>query len=119
MVGRAACAGCRAGEAEGREGSSGCGTPVAAAVPAGGGRADVKTWRRDQPGAALAGAAEGGYRHGEAITARMVDAQAPGIAAVLRRVAAIPASGDGWPGRLLGEYALLHLLARAHDHVDA
>ena len=49
----------------------------------------------------------------------MVDAQAPGLAGVLRRIASIPASGNGWPGRLLGEYAQLHLLARAYDQVDA
>ena len=28
-----------------------------------------------------------------------------------------PASGEGWPGRLLGEYAQLHLLARAHQRL--
>ena len=28
-------------------------------------------------------------------------------------------SGDGWPGRLLAEYGLLHLLARAHQQLAA
>jgi hypothetical protein len=27
-------------------------------------------------------------------------------------------AGDAWPGRLLSEYALLHLLARAHERID-
>jgi len=81
------------------------------------GLAELQMWLRDQVRAGLSGAAAGGYRHTEAITARMVDAQAPGIAGVLRRAAAVPASGNGWPGRLLGEYAQLHLLARAHDHI--
>src|ERR1700722_8015890 len=45
------------------------------------------------------------------IAARMVDAQAPGVAAVLRGLSEGPRAGDGWPGRLLGEYAQLHLLA--------
>src|SRR5260370_2367325 len=75
-------------------------------------------WLRDQVRAGLAVAAGGGYRHVETIAARMVDAQAPGVANALRRLAAIPATGDGWPGRLLGEYALVHLLIRAHDNVD-
>jgi hypothetical protein len=48
----------------------------------------------------------------------MVDAQAPGVAAVLRGLSDAPASGEGWPGRLLGEYAQLHLLARAHQRLD-
>ena len=47
----------------------------------------------------------------------MVDAQAPGVAAVLRGLSEVPGSGEGWPGRLLGEYAQLHLLARAHQRL--
>ena len=83
------------------------------------GLAELQTWLRDQVRAGLSGAAAGGYRHAEAIAARMVDAQAPGLASALRRLSAIPASGDGWPGRLLDEYAQLHLLARAHDRLGA
>ena len=30
----------------------------------------------------------------------------------------VPASGEGWPGRLLAEYAQLQLLARAHQRLD-
>ena len=81
------------------------------------GLADLQTWLRDQVQAGLSDAAAGGYRHAEAIAARMVDAQAAGLASALRRLSAIPASGDGWPGRLLDEYAQLHLLARAHDRL--
>ena len=40
----------------------------------------------------------------------MVDAQAPGLAARVRELGAIPSSGPGWPVRLLEECALLHLL---------
>jgi hypothetical protein len=40
----------------------------------------------------------------------MVDAQAPGLAARVRELGALPASGPGWPVRLLEECALLHLL---------
>jgi hypothetical protein len=75
-------------------------------------------WLRDQVRAGLSGAQAGSYRHAEPIAARMVDAQAPGLAGALRRLSVIPASGEGWPGRLLGEYAQLHLLTRAYDQVD-
>jgi hypothetical protein len=83
------------------------------------GLAELQTWLRDQVRAGLPVAAAGGYRHAEAIAARMVDAQAGGLATALRRLSAAPASGDGWPGRLLDEYAQLHLLARAHDRLGA
>lgn len=43
----------------------------------------------------------------------MVDAQAPGLAARVRELGSIPASGPGWPARLLEECALLHLLDSA------
>ena len=48
----------------------------------------------------------------EETAARMVDAQAPGLAARVRELGAIPASGADWPSRLLEECALLHLLDR-------
>ena len=83
------------------------------------GVAELQMWLRDQVMAGLSGASASRYGHAEAIAARMVDAQAGGLAGILRRVSAVPATGDGWPGRLLGEYAQLHLLARAHDRLDA
>ncbi|MGJ5890658.1 SWIM zinc finger family protein [Streptomyces niveiscabiei] len=64
----------------------------------------------------LAGAEREGYGLWEETAARMVDAQAPGLAARVREVGAIPASGPGWPSRLLEECALLHLLTRAWLH---
>ncbi|MDJ0383381.1 SWIM zinc finger family protein [Streptomyces sp. G-G2] len=61
----------------------------------------------------LAGQEHAGYSLWEETAARMVDAQAPGLAARVRELGTIPASGTGWPGRLLEECALLHLLDRA------
>ncbi|MFF8995471.1 SWIM zinc finger family protein [Streptomyces sp. NPDC014983] len=58
----------------------------------------------------LAAAEQAGYGLWEETAARMVDAQAPGLAARVRDLGAIPASGAGWPARLLEECALLHLL---------
>ncbi|MBV7697149.1 SWIM zinc finger family protein [Streptomyces sp. TRM70350] len=58
----------------------------------------------------LAAAEQTGYGLWEETAARMVDAQAPGLAARVRELGAIPASGPGWPVRLLEECALLHLL---------
>ncbi|MEV6110274.1 hypothetical protein AB0M28_37075 [Streptomyces sp. NPDC051940] len=55
----------------------------------------------------------------EETAARMVDAQAPGLAARVRELGALPASGPGWPSRLLAEAALLHLLGRGFLGLDA
>ncbi|WP_406496731.1 SWIM zinc finger family protein [Streptomyces sp. NBC_00846] len=61
----------------------------------------------------LATADQSGYGLWEETAARMVDAQAPGLAARVRELGSIPASGPGWPARLLEECALLHLLDSA------
>ena len=79
---------------------------------------ELEIWLRDQVRGGLSAAA-GRYAHAEPVAARMVDAQAPGVAATLRRLSSVPASGDGWPALLLGGYARLHLLARAHAQLDA
>lgn len=54
-----------------------------------------------------------GYGLWEETAARMVDAQAPGLAARVRELGAISGSGPGWPVRLLEECGLLHLLDTA------
>ncbi|MGW7338158.1 hypothetical protein [Streptomyces sp. NPDC054808] len=58
----------------------------------------------------LAGAEQAGGGLWEETAARMVDAQAPGLASRVRELGSIPSSGPGWPVRLLEECALLHLL---------
>src|SRR5919198_3074580 len=74
---------------------------------------ELDRWLRDQVRHGLAGAQRAGYQHWDGFAARMVDAQAPGVAGVLRRLAGVPMSGEGWPDRLLAEYALLRLLTVA------
>lgn len=65
-----------------------------------------------------ASAEQSGYGLWEETAARMVDAQAPGLAARVRELGAIPSSGSGWPVRLLEECALLHLLDQGWLHRD-
>ncbi|WP_173476349.1 SWIM zinc finger family protein [Streptomyces sp. 150FB] len=66
----------------------------------------------------LATAEQSGYGLWEETAARMVDAQAPGLAGRVRELGAIPGSGPNWPVRLLEESALLHLLDQAWLGVD-
>jgi hypothetical protein len=77
------------------------------------GLTELDRWLCDQVRQGLATSQRAGYRHWDDIAARMVDAQAPGLAERLRALAAVPHSGSGWDARLLEEYALLRLLATA------
>lgn len=54
----------------------------------------------------------------EDIAARMVDAQAPGAAAVLRALPAVVSTEPDWPARVLAEYARLHLMVVAYRRRD-
>lgn len=76
-------------------------------------------WLSDQVRQGLAGADRAGYAPWEAMAASMVDAQAQGLAGRLRRAGTRPGSGEGWPGRLLEDYAVMWLVLRAHDRLDA
>ncbi|MET0967124.1 MAG: SWIM zinc finger family protein [Nakamurella sp.] len=78
------------------------------------GLAELDRWLADQVSGGLARAAQDPYGWVEPTAARMVDAQAPGAASWLRRLPAVVASGSGWPGRLLDELALLHLLIQGY-----
>ncbi|MFJ5557764.1 SWIM zinc finger family protein [Streptomyces sp. NPDC093250] len=64
----------------------------------------------------LASAEQSGYSLWEETAARMVDAQAQGLATRVRELGALPDTGPGRPVRLLEECALLHLLARGWLH---
>ena len=82
------------------------------------GAAELDRWLCDQVRQGLAASQKSGYGHWDDIAARMVDAQAPGLADRLRGLAAVPYSGAGWDGRLLEEYALLRLLTLAYRGQD-
>jgi hypothetical protein len=82
------------------------------------GLAELDRWLCDQARRGLAASQQAGYGHWDDIAARMIDAQAPGLAERLRALASVPHSGAGWDGRLVEEYALLHLLAVAYRRQD-
>jgi SWIM zinc finger len=78
---------------------------------------ELDIWLRDQVRGGLAGLERAGYQHFEQVAARMVDAQAPGVAGLLRGIPARLA-GEGWPGRALEQLGLLRLLVTAHRRLD-
>ncbi|MEV0245331.1 DUF5691 domain-containing protein [Nocardia sp. NPDC050712] len=81
------------------------------------GLAELDIWLGDQVRTGLA-QSDRSQRAFAAIAARMVDAQAPGVAAMLRRLPELLAGRTDWPGLLLREYARLHLLVAAHRRLD-
>ncbi len=50
----------------------------------------------------------------EAAAARLIDAQAPGAARLVRMMGGLPTSGDGWERHLLHRMSLLHLLIEGY-----
>lgn len=82
------------------------------------GVAELGRWLRDMVREGLAGAQSRPYSFWETMAARMIDAQAPGLARMLRSLAGIPASGEGWQARLLERLALLHLLLEGYQRID-
>ncbi|OUS95405.1 SWIM zinc finger family protein [Rhodococcus sp. NCIMB 12038] len=78
---------------------------------------ELDLWLTDQIRGGL-GAADISASAFDAIAARMVDAQAPGIASTLRRLPIVVATRADWPDRLLREYARLHLLVVAHRRLS-
>ena len=78
---------------------------------------ELDQWLRDQIRGGIAGLGQGGYAALERVAARMVDAQAPGVASMLR---SLPGEqvGEDWPGQLLEQLGALHLLIQAHRSLD-
>jgi|LSQX01.2.fsa_nt_gb hypothetical protein len=54
----------------------------------------------------------------EGIAARLVDAQAPGLARLVRDLSSLPASGTGWQERLLERLSLIYLLIEGYRRID-
>lgn len=75
---------------------------------------DLDRWLRDQVTQGLAQAEKAPYRVWDDTARRLIDAQAPGLAGQVKGMSAMR-HGEGWPERLLEEYALLRLLTRAHQ----
>lgn len=80
---------------------------------------DLEQWLLDGVRQGLAGAGGRPRADWERVAARLVDAQAAGAARRVRELAAVPNSGDGWPGRLLEGMARLQLLVEAARRMDA
>src|SRR5262249_53493667 len=79
----------------------------------------LETWLCDIVRGGLAALPSRPYQFWDGVAARLVDAQAGGVAGRVRAPAAIPASGDGWQERLLEQLGLLYLLIEGFRRLDA
>lgn len=82
------------------------------------GLAEFEQWLDDQVRHGIAGLDRAGYAHWDRTAARLVDAQAPGVAGRVRALAGVASSGAGWERRMLEELSLLRLLASAYRRID-
>jgi hypothetical protein len=81
------------------------------------GLAELDRWLGDQVRVGLAGLRRAGYAYIDAVAARMVDAQAPGVAGMLRSIPGELVHED-WPERVLHAFGAVRLLIRAHEQLD-
>jgi len=82
------------------------------------GLAELALWLCDLARVGLAGAPSRPASFWDTMAARLVDAQAPGAARMVRQLGATPTSGEGWPERMLAQLGRLHLLVEAYARVD-
>jgi hypothetical protein len=81
--------------------------------------ADLQRWLGDLVDRGLGSLGAGQRGEVETMAARMVDAQAPGLAARLRELALEIGTGDDWIGRALGQMGLLQLACEGIAQRDA
>jgi len=78
---------------------------------------ELELWLRDITRGGLAAAQSQPPQFWERMAARLIDAQAPGVARLVREMAGIPASGEGWEGRLLERLSRLYLLIEGFKRI--
>lgn len=79
---------------------------------------DLELWLRDLLRHGLASSQTRSVDYWEQMAARMIDAQAPGVARRIRDLARVPHSGDGWTEQLLSQLSSLFLLLKAFERIE-
>ena len=80
---------------------------------------DLERWLEDivRAGIATVGNKEAAFWENQG--ARLVDAQAPGLARLVRELRSLPASGARWQERMLQSLGRIHLLIQAFDRIES
>ena len=79
---------------------------------------ELELWLRDLLRHGLASAQTRSFDYWEQMAARLIDAQAPGVARRVRELSRVPQSGDGWIEQLLSKVSALFLLLKAYERLE-
>ena len=79
---------------------------------------ELELWLRDLLRHGLASAQTQSFDYWEQMAARMIDAQAPGVARRVRELSWLPQSGHGWTEQLLSQVSSLFLLLKAFECIE-
>jgi hypothetical protein len=82
------------------------------------GLSSLRTWTEDLIRGGIAAMPSQGYVFFDEMARRLIDAQAPGAARMVRDLGSIAMSGAGWQERFLSQLARIHLLGIAFDRLD-
>lgn len=80
---------------------------------------ELDLWLRDLVRRGLTNVYGQPYSFWDGPAARLVDAQAPGLARLVREMAGIASSGEGWQEKLLVKLSRLHLLMEGYKNLEA
>ena len=83
------------------------------------GMQDLEVWLRDLVSNGLAAAQEKPYSFWDDAASRLVDAQASGVARLVKEMGSISHSGMGWQERLLSQLGRVYLLTEAFKRLES
>jgi len=79
---------------------------------------ELELWLRDLVRHGLAAGQTRSIDYWEQMAARLIDAQAPGLARRVRDLSRVPQSGDGWIEQLLTQVSAIFLLLKAYERIE-
>lgn len=79
---------------------------------------ELERWLHDLIRGGLAQAATREHKSWDSMAARLIDAQAPGLATMVAEMAGLHATGEGWQSHLLERLARLHLLIEGYKRLE-
>jgi len=79
---------------------------------------ELELWLRDLLRHGLASAQTRSIDYWEQMAARLIDAQAPGVARRVRELSRVPQSSEGWSEQLLAKVSSLFLLLKAFERIE-
>lgn len=78
---------------------------------------ELELWLRDLVRTGLAAAQSRPVNYWNQMVARLIDAQAPGVARRVRELSSLPHSGEGWIERLITQLSSVFLLLKAYERI--